>query len=81
MVSIELILQVIPVLSLSVAIVYYAVNVRNQNKTAQAGNFMQMHNHWLSTSRDISVTRAQLGFKTLYTAHLDILQRTEVNVL
>ena len=55
MVSLELILQTIPILSLSIALVYYAINVRNQNRTAQASMFMQMYNQYLSISRDVQI--------------------------
>ena len=55
MVSLELILQIVPILSLSIALVYYAINVRNQNITAQASMFMQMYNQYLSISRDVQI--------------------------
>ena len=55
MVSLELILQIVPILSLSIALVYYAINVRNQNITAQASMFIQMYNQYLSISRDVKV--------------------------
>ena len=42
-------------LSLSLALVYYAINVRNQNRTAQASIFMQMYNHFQSISRDVKI--------------------------
>ena len=55
MVTLELVLQVFPILSLSVALVYYAINVRNQNRTTQASMFMQMHNQYLSISKEVHV--------------------------
>ena len=43
MVSIEQILYVIPVLALTASITYYALTIRNQNKTRQTQLFMQIH--------------------------------------
>ena len=56
MVTIELMLQVLPILSLSIAIIYYAINVRNANKnqqltidTRQAQLLMQIYNKYTET--------------------------------
>ena len=56
MVTIELLLQVLPILSLSIAIIYYAINVRNANRnqqltidTRQAQLLMQIYNKYTET--------------------------------
>ncbi|UCD45780.1 MAG: hypothetical protein JSV27_04655 [Candidatus Bathyarchaeota archaeon] len=46
MVTLETVLQVIPALSVSIAAIYYALNIRNQRETRQAQLFMQMYNSW-----------------------------------
>lgn len=43
MVSIEQVVYVIPVLALSASILYYALNIRNQNKTRQTQIFIQLY--------------------------------------
>ena len=46
MVTTEDILSLLPILSLSIAIVYYAIVVRNANKARQAGLYMQLWNNF-----------------------------------
>jgi hypothetical protein len=43
MVSIESILDVVPAVGVIVALVYYALTIRNQTKSRQTQIFMQLH--------------------------------------
>jgi len=45
-VTIDAVLDVIPAISLSIALVYYALNLRNQNKTRQAQIYVQIYNRF-----------------------------------
>ena len=44
MVDLENLLNVLPVVSLSIVVVYYAMNVRNANRSRQATLYMQLYN-------------------------------------
>jgi hypothetical protein len=41
MITLEQVLYIVPILALSASITYYAITIRNQNKTRQAQLFMQ----------------------------------------
>lgn len=51
MVTFETVLSVIPVLSLAVAITYYGMQIRNQNKNRQAQLFMRLFEHYMDKER------------------------------
>lgn len=46
MITLDQILYVIPILALSASITYYALIIRNQNKTRQAQLYMQIQSKW-----------------------------------
>ena len=55
MIDLQFILTILPVLSMAVALIYYAMNLRNANKTQQmaqetrqASLFMQIYNQFTS---------------------------------
>ena len=47
MVTLENVLNVIPALSVAIALVYYAMTINNQNKTRQAQLFMQLFSNYI----------------------------------
>ena len=51
MVSLELIVYVVPILGLTASIFYYAMVLRNQNKTRQAQLFMQIYQEMISPEK------------------------------
>ena len=46
MVTIDTVLQVIPAISVSIAAIYYALNIKHQRVTRQAQLFMQIYDRW-----------------------------------
>ncbi len=48
MVTLETVLNVVPAVSVAIALVYYAMTINNQNKTRQAQLFMQLYDRYRS---------------------------------
>ena len=48
MTTFDQLLSILPLVSISIAIVYYALNVRNANRSRQAGLYMQLWNSFRS---------------------------------
>ena len=48
MVTLDTVLQIIPALSVSIAAIYYAMNIRHQRETRQAQLFMQVYEAYRS---------------------------------
>jgi hypothetical protein len=58
MVTLETVLDVVPIVSLVVVLTYYSLQVRNQNKTRQAQLFMQIYNRYME--RDFQTAEQEM---------------------
>ena len=78
MITLEQVVFVIPMFALAASITYYALVLKNQNKTRQAQLFMQIYNRWLDPEfLRLYVRSYQMDYEDLDNFNMKYSTRTQ----